>query len=105
LPNVIDASATWDKRFSFEPQPQVVASAYRGASAVREPDFHGFHFGDALPRTIEAIGELARDRTIAHQQTHCFAVPVLWLVYLRGMEETHCALVTQPNGSILSVYA
>jgi hypothetical protein len=99
----IDALATWNMRFSFEPAPQIVASAYRGASAVREPDFHGFHFGDALPRTLEAIAELASDTTLVHQQSHCFAVPLLWLVYGPPEQTTHVVLVAQPDGSLVCV--
>lgn len=93
---LVDPSASWDPRFVFEPQPQVVASAYRGAAAVREPDFHGFFFGDALARTLEAIAEISSDRTIAAQASRCFAAPVLWLVY----PPLNVIVVTQPDGSL-----
>jgi hypothetical protein len=96
IESLIDASARWDERFGFEPQPQVVASAYRGAAAVREPDFHGFFFGDALPLALQAVADLSVDRGIAAQQSRCFAAPVLWLVY----PNVHVVLVTRPDGSL-----
>lgn len=100
----IDPNAEWNPSFAFEPQPQVVASAYRGASAVREPDYHGFHFGDALPRTLEAMAELSREKGIVLQANRCYAVPLLWLVY--GTDPSHAShvvLVAQPDGSLVSV--
>ncbi len=96
IESMIDPSSEWDARFAFEPQPQVVASAYRGAAAVREPDFHGFFFGDALPRALEAVAELSVDRGIAAQQARCFAAPILWLVY----PKVDIVLVTRPDGSL-----
>jgi len=96
---LIDPSDVWPAEHVFEPQPQVVASAYRGASSVREPDFNGFFFGDALGQAISAIGELASGSTRT-----CFAVPVLWLVW-EGLERVvHVGLVAQPHGGVIGVH-
>jgi hypothetical protein len=94
---LIDASAVYPPDHAFEPEPQVVASAYRGTSSVREPDFFGFFFGDALAQAIAAIAELSTGSVRT-----CFAVPILWLVY-EGEKAAHVGLVCRPDGTLVGV--
>jgi len=97
---LIDPADAWPSEHLFEPQPQVVASAYRGASSVREPDFHGFFFGDALGQAVAAIGELVSGATRTS-----WAVPILWLVWEVQPVIVHVALVPRPGGSLAWVRA
>lgn len=101
IETLVDPSAAWDARYTFEPQPQVVASAYRGAAAVREPDFHGYFFGDALGLVLQAVADLSVDRGVAAQQSRCFAAPILWLEY----PALDVVLVTQPDGALKEITA
>ncbi len=75
----ISADAPWSKEHAFDPEPGMVASAYRGASAVRAAeDFHGFFFGDALARCLAARAEATTG--LARFETSAFAIPILWTV-------------------------
>ncbi len=75
----IPTDAAWPKEHAFDPEPSMVASAYRGASAVRAPEeFHGFFFGDAIAHTLAARAELTTG--LARFESSTFAVPILWTV-------------------------
>jgi hypothetical protein len=75
----IAVDAPWSKEHAFDPEPSMVASAYRGASAVRAAeDFHGFFFGDALARCLDARAEATTG--LARFETSTFAIPILWTV-------------------------
>jgi hypothetical protein len=75
----ISADAHWPADQAFDPEPGMVASAYRGASAVRAAeDFHGFFFGDALARCLAARAEATTG--LARFETSTFAIPILWAV-------------------------
>ena len=57
----------------------MIASAYRGASAVRAAeDFHGFFFGDVLARCLAARAEATTG--LARFEMSTFAIPILWTV-------------------------
>ena len=73
----IAADATWSSEHAFDPEPSMVASAYRGASAVRAPEeFHGFFFGDALAQCLAARAEVTTG--LARFESSTVAVPILW---------------------------
>ena len=59
----------------FELQASLVASPYRDAAAVREPDFHGHRFDDALPAALAAVAELARYASVVKQDVRAYAWP------------------------------
>jgi hypothetical protein len=61
----------------FELQANVVQSAYRGASAVRAPEFHGHAFEDSLARALEVVKELARYRDAVKSEVRAYAWPLL----------------------------
>jgi hypothetical protein len=115
IEDAIEPSSDWPEALRFEPQPQVVATAYRGASSVREPDFHGFFFGDALPRALAALGQLSVENGIVMHEARCFAVPILWFVWARedaGADDesskriaAQVAFVTRPDGSFATATA
>jgi hypothetical protein len=90
------------------PQPRVLESAYRGTAAVRTPDFHGFEYGDAFARTLEAIETMRHDASIVALENSCFAVPLLWLVYGDAGDApatSHVVVIAQPDGSLAAVSA
>lgn len=75
----ISADARWSGEHAFDPEPGMIASAYRGASAVRAAeDFHGFFFGDALARCLAARAEATTG--LARFEASTFAIPILWTV-------------------------
>ena len=75
----LDAQADPPPSLRFELQATVVHSAYRGASAVRAPEFHGHSFDDALPRALDAAKELARYRDAVKSDVRAYAWPFLVL--------------------------
>lgn len=97
----IDPGAEWDERLLFDPQPRFAESAYRGPSATREPDFHGFFFGDALARAIEVTRDVPAGVRADALHVRCFAAPILWLVY----PAVHVGIVTRPDGALWPVTA
>lgn len=75
----IAGDAAWPKEHAFDPEPSMIASAYRGASAVRAPEeFHGFFFGDAVAQCLAARAEATTG--LARFESSTFAVPILWTV-------------------------
>lgn len=75
----IAVDAPWSDAHAFDPEPGMVASAYRGASAVRAAeDFHGFFFGDALARCLDLRAQAMTG--LARFETSTFAIPILWTV-------------------------
>jgi hypothetical protein len=56
-----------------------VQSAYRGAGAVRAPEFHGHGFGDAIDRGVTASRELERYDGVVRSDVRAYAFPFLWL--------------------------
>jgi hypothetical protein len=69
----------WPSSQAFDPEPSLVASAYRGAAAVAAvEDFHGYFFGDALGACLRARSELTTG--LARFEMRTFAIPVLWTV-------------------------
>jgi hypothetical protein len=75
----ISPDASWSTEHAFDPEPGMVASAYRGASAVRSAeDFHGFFFGDAVVRCLASRAEATTG--LARFETSTFAIPILWTV-------------------------
>lgn len=95
------ARESWPEILRFEPEPSMVGTAYRGANAVREPDFHGFYFGDALGNVTASIRESTRD--LVGSEVRTYAVPVLWLAYEALGEEGHHAIVVQPDATLVHV--
>ena len=72
----IRADATWPDEHAFDPEPVIVASAYRGAESVRAPtDFQGFPFNEALGACIAARAEATTG--LARFTTRVYAVPIL----------------------------
>jgi hypothetical protein len=73
----IIADATWPDDRAFDPEPSLVASAYRGASTVRSTaDFHGFAFGDAIALCLQARSDATTG--LARFVVRTYAVPILW---------------------------
>ena len=75
----ISADDAWPPEHAFDPEPGMVASAYRGASAVRAvEEFHGYFFGDAITRCLAARAEATTG--LARFEMSTFAIPILWTV-------------------------
>jgi hypothetical protein len=64
-------------RFALE--ANVVQSAYRGASALVAPEFHGHAFGDALDGALAAARELDRYANVVRRDVRAYAWPFLVL--------------------------
>ena len=79
LQEFLDAQTEPPPALRFELQATVVHSAYRGASAVRAPEFHGHEFDDALPRALDAAKEVARYRDAVKSDVRADAWPFLVL--------------------------
>jgi len=94
----IHANATWPDVQAFDPTPSLVASAYRGASAVRAVDeFHGFFFGDALTSCVAARDEATTG--LARFEARTYAIPVLWTV----TSDHHTAYFYDERGELQTV--
>jgi hypothetical protein len=75
----IHCDAVWPEDHAFDPEPSLVASAYRGASTIRNVDaIEGFFFGDALGWCLAAREEVTTGLVRFTAKT--FAVPILWTV-------------------------
>jgi len=75
----ISADDPWSMEHAFDPEPNMVASAYRGASTVRAAeDFHGFFFGDALAHCLAARAQATTG--LVKFEISTFAIPILWTV-------------------------
>lgn len=94
----IDPSAVWPEALRFDPEPAMVGTAYRGAQAVREPDFHGFFFGDALGAATRSLTTSTRD--VVGVEARSYGVAILWLVYERVGATGHLGFFTRADGSI-----
>jgi len=100
LEAAISADAPWSSEHAFDPEPGMVASAYRGASAVRAAEeFHGFFFGDAITRCLDARTEATTG--LARFTTSTFAIPILWTV--TGEEQRHDAYFFDAHGAFQHV--
>ena len=98
LEAAIDPAASWPDALVFDPEPSLVGTAYRGASAVRAtPDFRGFFFGDAVTRCLAAREEASSG--LARFVQRVFAIPVLWTI--KG--EHHAAYFFDPAGALRHV--
>jgi hypothetical protein len=94
----IRPDATWSNEHAFDPEPVIVASAYRGAESVRAPeDFRGFYFGEALASCIAARSEATTG--LARFVARVYAVPILWV--LHGSH--HRAFFFDESGAVQSV--
>lgn len=83
----------------FALQANVVESAYRGASAVRAPEFGGHVFGDALAAAIDVVAELDRTTThVVRRDVRAYAWPLL-VVAVDGAEGT-VALLHDAAGAL-----
>lgn len=91
LVGALDAAAYWPEALRFDPSPAFVASAYRGASAVRaEDNFHGHYFGAALDACRAA--KEASITGLARADQRFFAIPILWLIHEgHGTGDQHVA--------------
>ncbi len=94
----IDPSAQYPESLRFDPEPTMVGTAYRGASTVREPDFHGFFFGEALGDATRSISEVTRD--VIGVEARAYGVAILWLVYERIGTATHLGFFINPEGKL-----
>ncbi len=92
----IPSDVPWPEVHAFDPEPSMVASAYRGASAAMRAaeDFHGYFFGDALATCLATRAELTTG--LARFKMRTFAVPILWTV----TNETHEAFFFDPYGKL-----
>ncbi len=94
----IDPSAAWPEALRFQPEPEMIGTAYRGSSAVREPDFHGFFFGEALQAATQSI--LQSTREVVGSEMRAYGVAILWLVY-ESIEGTgHLGFFSLADGSV-----
>lgn len=105
LASAIDPSSAWSKELAFDPEPSLVASAYRGASAVRaSDDFHGHFFGAARDAALDARNVLTAG--LATQQCRFYAIPTVWLVQETGgigLLDRHAAYFFDADGSLREV--
>ncbi len=94
----LHAEASWPDAQAIDPEPSLVASAYRGASAVRaSEEFHGFYFGDALAACLVAREEATTG--LARFNVRTYAVPVLWTI----TRERHAAYFYDDRGALQTV--
>lgn len=105
LSGAIDPDSPWSEELRFDPTPSLVASAYRGATAVRaEDDFHGHYFGVAREACVAtkdaAVAGLARF------QQRFYAIPILWLIQETGgigVFDRHAAYFFDASGAVREV--
>ena len=76
---VVDASVTPPAAQQFALQANVVESAYRGASALRAPEYRGHQFGEALDAALAAERELDRYTDVVKREVRAYAWPILLL--------------------------
>jgi hypothetical protein len=94
----INAEALWPPDHVFDPEPGLVASAYRGASAVRAQDeSNGFFFGEAIAVCLEARSEVTTG--LAAFTVRTFAVPILWTI----TDDRHEAFFYDEKGELQTV--
>ncbi len=87
LAAMIDPSVIWPSEQAFDPAPSLVASAYRGASAVRAADeFQGWYFGAARDAALIARDAILRSEAagLARVEQRFYAIPVLWIIHESG---------------------
>ena len=94
----IDPGARWSESLRFDPTPTMVATAYRGASAMREPDFYGFFFGEALGDATRSID--ATTVNVSDVDTRAYGVAILWLVYEKMGSISHLGLFINADGKL-----
>ena len=94
----IDPTAPWSSALAFDPEPSLVGTAYRGATAIRTTaDFRGFFFGDAVTRCLAAREEASSG--LARFDQRVFAIPVLWTI----TRERHAAYFFDAAGALRQV--
>jgi pSer/pThr/pTyr-binding forkhead associated (FHA) protein len=95
----IRVDAPWPKVQAFDPEPSMVASAYRGSSAATRAaeDFHGYFFGDALVACLQTRSEVTTG--LARFDMRTFAIPILWTV----TRDHHAAYFFDASGNLEQV--
>lgn len=101
LERAIDPAAQWPEALRFDPEPTMVGTAYRGPSTVREPDFHGFFFGDALGAATRSIATSTRE--VVSLDVRSYGVAILWLVYERVGTTGHLGFFIAADGTLTFV--
>jgi hypothetical protein len=81
----------------FALQANVVESAYRGASALRAPEYRGHQFGVALDAALQAERELDRYTDVVKREVRAYAWPIL---VLRVEDSRWIAVLDDANGTL-----
>ncbi|MEM1029722.1 MAG: hypothetical protein AAF928_16605 [Myxococcota bacterium] len=89
--------ATLPPCLQFDLAPRMQRSAYRGDVRQGEAGFHGFRFGDALPRALRAVDALGGLGEVTHREVTAYAWPLLWLRYARTMRRADVGLLAFPR--------
>lgn len=99
----IPMDVAWPDVHAFDPEPTMVASAYRGSSATARSaeDFHGYYFGDALAVCLASRADFTTG--LARFEMRTFAVPIFWTVTHAGDAERHEAYFFDPVGKLVHV--
>jgi hypothetical protein len=84
-------------------QANVVESAYRGASAVRAPEFHGHAFGAALEAAIDAATEVERYTNAVKREVRAYAWPIVCLRFATSLPEDRWVAVLHDAAGSLQV--
>lgn len=74
--------------------PKAVGGAYRSAQTTRQPDFHGYDFGDALAAAEKSVNSLLVRGTVVSSDIRAWAWPFLWLRY---PHDADCILFFDPS--------
>ena len=99
IEHALNPSADWPEALRFEAEPAMVGTAYRGASAVKQPDFHGFFFGDALTAATRSLAASTRD--VVGVEARTYGVAILWLVYEGAGATEHAGVFARQDGDLV----
>ena len=94
LENMIMNASPPEELRCMDLTPKAVGGAYRSAQTMRQPDFHGYDFGDALATAEKTVNALLVRGTPVSSDIRAWAWPFLWLRY---EHEPDCILFFDPS--------
>jgi hypothetical protein len=78
-------------------EARVAVSAYRGATAARDAEFHGYAYGSALEAALDAVDKLRRE-DVVKEDLRAYAWPVLLVRIDVDAGPLVVGLVVDPGG-------
>jgi hypothetical protein len=73
--------------------PRSVGGVYRSGQTKRQPDFHGFDFGDTIAEAEKAVDALLSRGMVMTSDVRAWAWPLLWLRYEDSEPREHVLFV------------